>query len=281
MSFPLPPLTFHLRPTPQPLHPTASRRSSSQRPAATPLATPASVSSPSLTAQSLTVLPGGRSKAQRWCEHEFPSAASLSQCDSRRSYKEVLVDGRSSACGADVGNGGWVRVVGRRFHHRSPRTPLPSQPPRPVPADLRGRCFNCFSPSHRAAECGSLVRCFHCRLPGHRVRACPRRKKTPHHPARVLVWRPVSRKVIPEEVPLCAMDGGSRVGGDGDGEKTMKRTRCGQRRRKMDLEVLGASGRVSSLASSPLPSVVPPPLVRITLGVQGCSTRRRRTFIVH
>jgi hypothetical protein len=58
----------------------------------------ASASSPSLTAQSLTVLPGGRSKAQRWCEHEFPFVASLSQCDSRHSYKEVLVDGRSSVC---------------------------------------------------------------------------------------------------------------------------------------------------------------------------------------
>jgi hypothetical protein len=54
-----------------------------------------------------------------------------------------------------------VRVVGRRSHRRSPCTPLPSQPPRPVLADLRGRCFNCFSPSHRAADCGSLVRCFH------------------------------------------------------------------------------------------------------------------------
>jgi hypothetical protein len=151
-----------------------------------------------------------------------------------------------------------VRVVGRRSHRRSPCTPLPSQPPRPVPVDLRGRCFNCFSPSHRAAECGSLVRCFHGRLPGHRVRACPRRKKTPHHPARVLVWHPISRKAIPEEVPLCAMDGGLRVGGDGDGEKTKKHTHRGQRHHKMDLEVLGASGRVSSLASSPLPSVVPP-----------------------
>jgi hypothetical protein len=172
---------------------------------------------------------------------------------------EVLVDGRSTGCRVGVGDGGWVRVVGRRSHCRSPRPRLPSQPPRPVPADLRGRCFNCFSPSHRAAECGSLVRCFHCRLPGHCVRVCPRRKKTPHHPARVLVWHPVSRKAIPKEAPLCATDGVSWVGGDGDGGKTKKRTRRGQRRRKMDLDVLGSSGRVSSLASSSFPSVVPPP----------------------
>jgi hypothetical protein len=102
------------------------------RPAATPPATPASSSSP-LTAQSVAALPGGRSKAQRWCEHDFPLAASLCRSDLRRSYKEALVDGRSTACGADVGNGGWVRVVGRRSHHRSPYPPLPSHPPDPFP----------------------------------------------------------------------------------------------------------------------------------------------------
>jgi hypothetical protein len=175
------------------------------------------------------------------------------------------VDGRFTASGADDGDGGWVKVVGRR--RRSPCSPLPLRPPRPVPADLRGRCFNCFSPSHRAVECGSLVRCFHCRLPGHRVRACPRRKRTLHHPTKVLVWRPIPRKVVPEEVSLCDMEGVSRVGDDGDGMKKTKRTRRGQRRRRMDREDLGAPGRGSSLASS-LPSVVPP-LVRIFLSVQG------------
>jgi hypothetical protein len=89
------------------------------------------------------------------------------------------------------------------------------------------------------------------------VRTCPRRKKTLHHPAKVLVWRPVAKKVVPEKVPLCDMEGVSRVGGDG--MKKMKCTRRGQRHRRMDREDLGAPGRVSSMASSSLPSVVHPP----------------------
>jgi hypothetical protein len=274
-SFPLPPLPLPPLSLPSPGLPPPADSSAPPthsltlvilpRPAATQPATLASASSP-LSAQSVAALPGGRSKAQRWCEEDLPSAASRS--DLRRSYKEALVDGRSTACGAalvdgrstaygaDIGDGGWVKVVGRRSHHRSPCPPLPF---RPVPVDLRGKCFNCFSPSHRAAECGSLVRCFHCRLPRHQVRACPHRKKTLHHLARVLVWHPVPRKVISEKVHLYNMEGVSRVSGDGDGVKTMKRTRRGQRRRRMDRVVLGALGRVSSLASSSLPSVVHPP----------------------
>jgi hypothetical protein len=80
-----------------------------------------------------------------------------------------------------------------------------------------------------------------------------------HHPAKVLEWRPVPRKVVPEKVPLCDMEGVSRVSGDGDGMKKMKHTRRGQRRRRMDQEDLGAPGRVSSLASPSLPSMVHPP----------------------
>jgi hypothetical protein len=69
----------------------------------------------------------------------------------------------------------------------------------------------------------------------------------------------VPRKVVLEKVPLGDMEGVSRVSGDGDGMKKMKRTRRGQRRRRMDREDLGAPGRVSSLASPSLPSVVHPP----------------------
>jgi hypothetical protein len=39
------------------------------------------------------------------------------------------VDGGSTACGADDGDGGWVKVVGRR--RRSPCPPLPLRPPDP------------------------------------------------------------------------------------------------------------------------------------------------------
>jgi hypothetical protein len=48
--------------------------------------------------------------------------------DLRRSYKEALMDGRSTACGADVGDDGWVKVVGRRSRRRSPCPPLPLHP---------------------------------------------------------------------------------------------------------------------------------------------------------
>jgi hypothetical protein len=49
---------------------------------------------------------------------------------------------------------------------------------RGVPLDLRGKCFNCFSVLHRAAECRRLTRCFRCLEPGHRSSGCPRRLAT-------------------------------------------------------------------------------------------------------
>jgi hypothetical protein len=130
MSFPLPPLPLPSPDLPPPADASAPPTHSLTpvilpRPAATQPATSASASSP-LFAQSVAALPGGRSKAQRWCEQDLPSAASRS--DLCRSYKEALVDGRSTACGADVGDGGWVKVVGRRSRRRSPCPPLPLHP---------------------------------------------------------------------------------------------------------------------------------------------------------
>jgi hypothetical protein len=136
MSFPLPPLSLSSLPLPSHALPPPADAPAPPTHSLTPVilpwsaatqpATPASVSSP-LSAQSVADIPGGRSKAQRWCEQEFPSAASRS--DLRRSYKEALVDGRFTASGADDGDGGWVKVVGRR--HRSPCSPLPLRPPDP------------------------------------------------------------------------------------------------------------------------------------------------------
>jgi hypothetical protein len=48
----------------------------------------------------------------------------------------------------------------------------------------------------------------------------------------------------------------------------------------MHQEVLGPPGQGSSLASSSLPSVVHP-LIRIFLGIQGCSTNVHRALIVN
>ena len=48
-----------------------------------------------------------------------------------------------------------------------------TRPRRRVPADLVGKCFNCFSATHTAARCHLQVRCFHCRSLGHRSYECP------------------------------------------------------------------------------------------------------------
>jgi hypothetical protein len=108
------------------------------RPATTPLPSPVSEASP------LGVQRGERSKEQRWQEDGgvgASSAASLVQEGVvRKFYKEALFSSKPAASRDDDG---WMRVVRRRS---STLKPLP----RPVPVDLRGRCFNCFSSKHRA-----------------------------------------------------------------------------------------------------------------------------------
>lgn len=83
---------------------------------------------------------------------------------------------------------GWVKVVPHASRRQS--LPLGRRERRPVPVDLRGRCFNCFSDAHRAAPCRSRPRCFKCKELGHRAAVCSRREGLP--PGRVLVWRRIS-----------------------------------------------------------------------------------------
>jgi hypothetical protein len=63
-----------------------------------------------------------------------------------------------------------------------------------VPADLRGKCFNCFSTAHRAAECRSRSRCFVCRELGHRSYNCSGQGAIANQAAlkSTRVWRRVS-----------------------------------------------------------------------------------------
>jgi hypothetical protein len=153
-----------------------------------------------------------------------------------------------------VDGDGWIRVEGRRTRRATAGTSKPL--PRPVPVDLRGKCFNCFSPSHRAAACQSLVRCFSCRQPGHRALSCPSRRSplSPSRPARVWrpvsrgaaslsgraqVWRPVSRESSSVSAPLGAMEAVLPGG-------LKKRTRRGQRRRKVAGAVSGQEVSVHS-----------------------------------
>jgi hypothetical protein len=70
---------------------------------------------------------------------------------------------------------GWIKLETRWSRRRRclaerPRPPLPH---RPVPQDLRGRCFNCLAMSHRAAACRRPSCCLRCRRPGHRAADCP------------------------------------------------------------------------------------------------------------
>lgn len=169
----------------------------------------------------------GRSKAQRWGNDSPPSGKSGSASPS---FMEVLVSGVRPAAAsqtsaaptptASVATGlkaarvapriilredrrgrktvlpavvadGWTTMEGR--HARQERRRLEQRSRQQVPADLRGRCFNCFSRGHRAASCASLPRCFRCRSLGHRSAGCPRpvvvSRREASRPRRV-EWRP-------------------------------------------------------------------------------------------
>ena len=88
---------------------------------------------------------------------------------------------------------------------------------RRVPADLRGLCFNYFSPNHRVGACNNRTRCFKCWLTGRRAYWCPFFGMATHplssfrppgadrlHAA---VWRR-------RDTGLPASGGGDGVGGD-------------------------------------------------------------------
>ena len=82
---------------------------------------------------------------------------------------------------------GWQRALSRGARRRRRRAAR--HPRRAVPADLVGRCFNCFSSSHTAGLCRQKTRCFRCRSQGHRSYVCPLHRPAP---ARASVWRRVS-----------------------------------------------------------------------------------------
>ncbi|KAM0887725.1 hypothetical protein ACQ4PT_028818 [Festuca glaucescens] len=76
--------------------------------------------------------------------------------------------------------GEWIEVRNRcRRRSRSwssetahVRQPEHNHKERPVPANLHGLCFNCFSEKHRAKDCKEPPHCFNCRKPGHRLLDC-------------------------------------------------------------------------------------------------------------
>jgi hypothetical protein len=179
------------------------------------------------------------------------------------SYKDVLLSS-TPLVSHPVAGDGWVTVVSRRARWRRPRPSKP--PPRPIPVDVRGKCFNCFSPSHRAAVCRRPVRCFSYGLPGHRAHVCPRRRTTPPKPLRAKVWRPVSHALPSMGASECIADGheggnvacsgGGNGAGSGGGEH--RRTRRGHRRRRPNCAA-GADGHGVPPGVLPQP---PPEAVR-------------------
>ncbi|CAN6284591.1 unnamed protein product [Urochloa humidicola] len=198
--------------------------------AATPLAAPAN--SATLVPDSTPSLPSGpgarsprqagRSKEERWSDNS-PAAVASGELEAatplKRSYRDAVLTSPKPAVPSKPSSlraaklpprivlrstvhipsparrvrdkDGWETVESRL--KRRERAVLSRRPRRPVPADLRGLCFNCFSSAHRAAQCKSQTRCFRCRALGHRSFICPSRElASAARPKRVTVWRRIT-----------------------------------------------------------------------------------------
>ncbi|CAO2202168.1 unnamed protein product [Urochloa humidicola] len=216
-----------LPPPPGASTPTSPTPASTPDPAATTIDATPGQSSPFLSTPAPGTPPsssaGGRPKTQRWCNDSPPTGksgggapsyvevlrlgmrlesaalktpvitASAAAASPRAAPRIVLAsDGRGQRKGTlnmEQDEEGWSPVLGRRRRrecgHQGPR--------RLVPTDLRGKCFNCFSPEHRAASCKLKTRCFRCRGLGHRSAECLRLPSRFHSEAprpQHLVWRP-------------------------------------------------------------------------------------------
>jgi hypothetical protein len=209
----------------------------------------------------------GRSKNQRWRDSSPPSSVHSSPV--APSFRDVLLGGaampvnqvaaaaavqhhprivlRTRTCARlphpELDKQGWLRVQSRRTRKRLLRRQR--GPRRQVPPDLRGKCFNCFSPTHRAADCRSRYRCFTCHKPGHRAFECRGQRSATSRPGRKrsLVWRRVSETGRPngqmEEVPKQAvavkqapLQAAVLAAGVGDCETQPRRRRRRVRRRQ-------------------------------------------------
>jgi hypothetical protein len=211
-------------------------------------------SSPSLSPIVESLPLSGRSKAERWSDASPSSSAVASS--SAPSFRDVLLSCGGTtpplpqavlgvelpppkitlkerprqvlaASGPDAS--GWQQYESRRA--RVQRLKELRGPRRPVPEGLRGRCFNCFSPSHRAADCRKGPRCFKCLALGHRAFSCAGRGQvsSPAGPRRLVVWRP----------KLSATGSGKMVateatpGGEGSGGTEGHNTRARRHRRRV------------------------------------------------
>ncbi|KAK3153467.1 hypothetical protein QOZ80_2BG0173580 [Eleusine coracana subsp. coracana] len=191
----------------------------------------APVSTPSLSPLACPFRPGGRSKEQRWSGSNPAfgnSSDPASESHAERTYRDVVLSVASVAGSADSlplpkeklpvrillrsavlvpqalepDADGWMRVESQSDCRRRIQRPR-----RPVPVDLRGRCFNCFSGGHCAAACCSRPRCFKCQEIGHRSYDCPNPRGgasgqgqfSSVSDQRTSVWR---RITLPAEIPV-------------------------------------------------------------------------------
>jgi hypothetical protein len=211
-------------PAPDAPHPPRSTPASAQAPAAISAnAVPPTASSPPLSPHAPPFVPRGRSKAERWKDDgSLPTSPSesLSSKSLAASYRDVLLAhcppaGAPTAAGPVVTtmldppapcsqpptatqppapsrpkDDGWQLVESRKSRRRRLKA---ARVKRPVPADLAGRCFNCFSASHFAMQCRQRTRCFKCRALGHRSFACPGRRNGTADDRRnsFRMWRPI------------------------------------------------------------------------------------------
>jgi hypothetical protein len=107
---------------------------------------------------------------------------------------------------------GWIKVEtrwSRRSRHRLAERPRPPLPRRPVPQDLRGRCFNCLATSHRATACRRPSCCLRCRRPGHRVAECPGAARG-HGVTKVLSGSPDLHQLVARRLNVASASSGGR-----------------------------------------------------------------------
>ncbi|CAN6381159.1 unnamed protein product [Urochloa humidicola] len=160
----------------------------------------ATASSPPPASSLLQDIEAGRNKALRW-SRDTPPTGKSGDSSPPPSYKEALLSkipmppsGQYSSLVVNSprpaprfvlrvvdswppppkrgpNTEGWQQAESKRS--RKARLRATRRPHRRVPADLRGLCFNCLSPNHRAAAFYSKTHCFKCRRLGHRALRCP------------------------------------------------------------------------------------------------------------
>lgn len=174
--------------------------------------------------------------------------------------------------GADDGAPGWTPLIVLRnspcarvsptrvpdadgwYAKGSRRARQVHRPRRPVPKDLRGKCFNCFSPDHRAMDCRSQTRCFRCRGLGHRAFDCRRRLEVARlcdPQPRSLEWRPKISLAAGVAAPPADMAPTNAAPGAPQGRKRRRRRSRKKKGKGIDRQ---DSGDDADDSSAPVPS---------------------------